>query len=170
MSGVWVFKNGVVRLVDRDLASRQPTKKKVLIHLPTDEVVSSHSSLEQILICCSNHDFVSFLSNLHHHFYSPSLLHVFASIFIFVRLVSPFVYLLSVPFVICVDRCNKAISRRRSWKKQTMPHKGYSILDDYDDGFDDAVHMTVMRVCMCVIFAVLFVIQWLLPSGNQIIN
>lgn len=87
MSGVWVFKNGVVRLVDRDLASRQPTKKKVLIHLPTDEVVSSHSSLEQILICCSNHDFVCFLSNLHHHFYSPSLLHVFASIFIiFVRL------------------------------------------------------------------------------------
>ncbi|WZZ38082.1 hypothetical protein YC2023_034341 [Brassica napus] len=118
MSGVWVFKNGVVRLVDRDLASRQPTKKKVLIHLPTDEVVSSHSSLEQILICCT-------------------------------------------------------ISRRRSWKKQTMPHKGYSILDDYDDGFDDdndAVHMTVMRVCMCVIFAVLFVIQWLLASGNQIIN
>lgn len=109
MSGVWVFKNGVVRLVDRDLASRQPTKKKVLIHLPTDEVVSSHSSLEQILICCSNHDFVSFLSNLHHHFYSPSLLHVFASIFIFVRLVSPFVYLLSVPFVICVDRCNKGV-------------------------------------------------------------
>lgn len=54
-----------------------------------------------------------------------------------------------------------------------MPHKGNSILDDYDDGFDDdddAVHMTVMRVCMCVIFAVLFVIQWLLASGNQIIN
>lgn len=51
MSGVWVFKNGVIRLVENPQAesSSQGSRKKALVHLPTGQVVSSYSSLEQIL-------------------------------------------------------------------------------------------------------------------------
>ncbi|XP_061364342.1 flowering-promoting factor 1-like protein 2 [Gastrolobium bilobum] len=50
MSGVWEFNNGVIRLVKNPQADgRQGSKKKVLVHLPTGEVVSSYSFLEQIL-------------------------------------------------------------------------------------------------------------------------
>ncbi|KAJ4958653.1 hypothetical protein NE237_025764 [Protea cynaroides] len=46
MSGVWVFRNnGVIQLVENP-----PGERKVLVHLPTGEVISSYSSLEQILI------------------------------------------------------------------------------------------------------------------------
>ncbi|XP_042490174.1 flowering-promoting factor 1-like [Macadamia integrifolia] len=44
MSGVWVFKNGVIRLVENPAGER-----KVLVHVPTGEVISSYSSLERIL-------------------------------------------------------------------------------------------------------------------------
>lgn len=43
MSGVWVFKNGVVRLVEN------PGRGKVLVHLPTNEVVTSYEVLERML-------------------------------------------------------------------------------------------------------------------------
>ncbi|KAK3189761.1 hypothetical protein EZV62_000333 [Acer yangbiense] len=46
MSGVWVFKNGVVRL-END--SMQNTKRKVLVHVPTNEVITSYSVLERKL-------------------------------------------------------------------------------------------------------------------------
>ncbi|KAJ9167577.1 hypothetical protein P3X46_019199 [Hevea brasiliensis] len=43
MSGVWVFNpNGVI-------TTQNTSKRKVLVHLPTDQVISSYSSLEQIL-------------------------------------------------------------------------------------------------------------------------
>ncbi|XP_042496232.1 flowering-promoting factor 1-like [Macadamia integrifolia] len=46
MSGVWVFKpNGVIRLVENP-----PGEKKVLVHLPTGETISSYSTLERILL------------------------------------------------------------------------------------------------------------------------
>ncbi|GJZ63215.1 flowering-promoting factor 1-like protein 3 [Tanacetum coccineum] len=46
MSGVWVFKkNGVVKLVENPGASRG----KVLVHLPTNEVVTSYEVLERML-------------------------------------------------------------------------------------------------------------------------
>ncbi|KAF6138451.1 hypothetical protein GIB67_022485 [Kingdonia uniflora] len=44
MSGVWVFKNGVYRLVENPTASG-----KVLVHLSSGEVISNYSSLEGIL-------------------------------------------------------------------------------------------------------------------------
>lgn len=50
MSGVWVFKNGVIRLNDdNSLADQQSGRKKVLLHLPTGQVVSSYNFLEQML-------------------------------------------------------------------------------------------------------------------------
>jgi len=58
MSGVWMFKNnGVYRLVENPQAEgsdgRQgkgsSSKRKVLVHLPSGEVVSSYAFLEQIL-------------------------------------------------------------------------------------------------------------------------
>ncbi|KAF5456608.1 hypothetical protein I3843_07G209700 [Carya illinoinensis] len=53
MSGVWVFSNGVYRLNPQaessDGKQGSSSKKKVLVHLPTGKVVSSYSSLEQIL-------------------------------------------------------------------------------------------------------------------------
>ncbi|KAB1204500.1 Flowering-promoting factor 1 [Morella rubra] len=56
MSGVWVFRNGVFRLVENPQAEASSdgrqgsgSRKKVLVHLPTGQVVSSYSSLEQIL-------------------------------------------------------------------------------------------------------------------------
>ncbi|EYU37354.1 hypothetical protein ABFS82_13G038900 [Erythranthe guttata] len=58
MSGVWVFKNnGVMQLVenpsdvhcDNGRRSAASCKKKVLVYLPTGQVVSSYTCLEQIL-------------------------------------------------------------------------------------------------------------------------
>ncbi|KFK27756.1 hypothetical protein AALP_AA8G425100 [Arabis alpina] len=51
MSGVWVFKNGVIRLVENPNQSGADThvRRKVIVYLPTGEVVSSYSTLEQIL-------------------------------------------------------------------------------------------------------------------------
>ncbi|XP_021893593.1 flowering-promoting factor 1-like [Carica papaya] len=49
MSGVWVFKsNGVIRLVENPQAESSG-RRKVLVYLATGEVISSYSSLEQIL-------------------------------------------------------------------------------------------------------------------------
>ncbi|KAL7600715.1 hypothetical protein Lser_V15G22646 [Lactuca serriola] len=51
MSGVWVFKNGVVRLVENPGgdALQGATRGKVLVHLPTNQVVTSYEVLEQML-------------------------------------------------------------------------------------------------------------------------
>ncbi|PQM38358.1 flowering-promoting factor 1 [Prunus yedoensis var. nudiflora] len=49
MSGVWVFKNGVIRLVENPQAETSSSRKKALVHLPSGQVVSSYSTLEQIL-------------------------------------------------------------------------------------------------------------------------
>ncbi|KAF8099925.1 hypothetical protein N665_0235s0024 [Sinapis alba] len=51
MSGVWVFKNGVIRLVENPNQSGGDTnsRRKVMVYLPTGEVISSYSTLEQIL-------------------------------------------------------------------------------------------------------------------------
>ncbi|XP_050130286.1 flowering-promoting factor 1-like protein 1 [Malus sylvestris] len=48
MSGVWVFNNGVVRLVDgaNSLQGSNARARKVLVHTPTDEVISSYAVLE----------------------------------------------------------------------------------------------------------------------------
>ncbi|KAL0903467.1 hypothetical protein M5K25_027851 [Dendrobium thyrsiflorum] len=53
MSGVWVFKNGVIRLENPgggeqgDGHSRAGgSRRKVLVHLPTNEVISSYDMLE----------------------------------------------------------------------------------------------------------------------------
>ncbi|XP_031274409.1 flowering-promoting factor 1-like protein 3 [Pistacia vera] len=43
MSGVWVFKGGVVRLVDGE------SSRKVLVHIPTNEVITSYEVLEHKL-------------------------------------------------------------------------------------------------------------------------
>ncbi|KAL5699212.1 Flowering-promoting factor 1 [Ranunculus cassubicifolius] len=46
MSGVWMFKNGVYRLVENP-----PTgSEKVLVYEPTGEVISSYAILQRILI------------------------------------------------------------------------------------------------------------------------
>ena len=55
MSGVWVFKNnGVIRLVENPSAESNErngggSRRRVLVHLPSGQVVTSYSSLEQIL-------------------------------------------------------------------------------------------------------------------------
>ncbi|KAL5541849.1 hypothetical protein UlMin_009559 [Ulmus minor] len=56
MSGVWVFKNGVVRLVENPGAesfdgSRQGSnaRRKVLVHTPSNEVITSYAVLENKL-------------------------------------------------------------------------------------------------------------------------
>ncbi|KAI3828511.1 hypothetical protein L1987_02612 [Smallanthus sonchifolius] len=51
MSGVWVFKNGVVRLVENPGADplQGASRGKVLVHLPTNQVVTSYAALEQML-------------------------------------------------------------------------------------------------------------------------
>ncbi|KAI4311160.1 hypothetical protein MLD38_036078 [Melastoma candidum] len=47
MSGVWVFKNGVVRLVENPGSEQMAGgKRKVLVHTPTNEVISSYADLE----------------------------------------------------------------------------------------------------------------------------
>ncbi|KAH0470346.1 flowering-promoting factor 1-like protein 1 [Dendrobium catenatum] len=51
MSGVWKFKNGVVRLVENPANEQSSTmKRKALLHTPTNEVISSYASLECKLI------------------------------------------------------------------------------------------------------------------------
>ncbi|KAG6593965.1 Flowering-promoting factor 1-like protein 1, partial [Cucurbita argyrosperma subsp. sororia] len=56
MSGVWVFKNGVVRLVEDagvDKANggqRSTYRRKVLVYSPTEEVMTSYAELEQNLM------------------------------------------------------------------------------------------------------------------------
>ena len=51
MSGVWVFKNGVVRLENPGGDSLQGSggRRKVLIHTPTNEVITSYAMLERKL-------------------------------------------------------------------------------------------------------------------------
>ncbi|KAF7836348.1 flowering-promoting factor 1-like [Senna tora] len=52
MSGVWEFKDGVLRLVENLESQKEETnggKKKVLVHLATGEVVTSYTKLDQIL-------------------------------------------------------------------------------------------------------------------------
>nr|GLL31813.1 flowering-promoting factor 1 [Ipomoea trifida]GMD14948.1 flowering-promoting factor 1 [Ipomoea batatas] len=50
MSGVWVFKNGVYRLVENPAAEHgAASRKKCLVYLPTGQVVTSYRCLEQIL-------------------------------------------------------------------------------------------------------------------------
>ncbi|CAL4945702.1 unnamed protein product [Urochloa decumbens] len=52
MSGVWVFRNGVVRLVENPTsgaAAAASGKRKALLHTPTGEVVASYASLERKL-------------------------------------------------------------------------------------------------------------------------
>ncbi|XP_022852761.1 flowering-promoting factor 1-like [Olea europaea var. sylvestris] len=53
MSGVWVFKNNcMIRLVENPAAEQQGDgrqSKKMLVHLPTGQVVSSYNCLEQVL-------------------------------------------------------------------------------------------------------------------------
>ncbi|XP_022930476.1 flowering-promoting factor 1-like protein 1 [Cucurbita moschata] len=56
MSGVWVFKNGVVRLVedagvDKGNGGQRSTyRRKVLVYSPTEEVMTSYAELEQKLM------------------------------------------------------------------------------------------------------------------------
>ncbi|KAG5628270.1 hypothetical protein AABB24_000736 [Solanum stoloniferum] len=49
MSGVWVFKNGVVRLVENSDCHGANGLRKVLVHLPSDEVITSYAVLERKL-------------------------------------------------------------------------------------------------------------------------
>ncbi|XP_074556792.1 flowering-promoting factor 1-like protein 3 [Curcuma longa] len=57
MSGVWVFKNGVVRRVENPggsvgegiSGSGSSRRRKVLVHLATEEVITSHEVLERRL-------------------------------------------------------------------------------------------------------------------------
>ncbi|CAI9284819.1 unnamed protein product [Lactuca saligna] len=53
MSGVWVFKSGVVKLLDKDNPGADPlqgpTHGKVLVHPSTNQVVTSYEILEGIL-------------------------------------------------------------------------------------------------------------------------
>ncbi|KAK2991991.1 hypothetical protein RJ640_014852 [Escallonia rubra] len=52
MSGVWVFKNnGVIRLVENpgDSCQGSSSRKEVLVHLPSDEVITSYAVLERKL-------------------------------------------------------------------------------------------------------------------------
>ncbi|XP_074586159.1 flowering-promoting factor 1-like protein 3 [Curcuma longa] len=59
MSGVWVFKNGVVRLENPGGGGEGSSggrgggssrrRRKVLVHLPTEEVMASHEVLERYL-------------------------------------------------------------------------------------------------------------------------
>ena len=53
MSGVWIFDNGVIRLVDRAGAAETTTgaggRRKVLIYTPTNEVMTSYEVLKNKL-------------------------------------------------------------------------------------------------------------------------
>ncbi|GLJ45954.1 hypothetical protein SUGI_0967630 [Cryptomeria japonica] len=57
MSGVWVFSNGVARLVSNPMAepldgSMEVTrsKRKVLVYTPTNEVITNYAALERKLL------------------------------------------------------------------------------------------------------------------------
>ncbi|XP_059434800.1 flowering-promoting factor 1-like protein 3 [Corylus avellana] len=53
MSGVWVFKNGVVRLVENPAAESLGASsrgRKVLVHTSSNEVVTSYAVLERKLL------------------------------------------------------------------------------------------------------------------------
>lgn len=50
MSGVWVFKNGVVRLENPGSDTSDGSRhRKMLVHLPSNEVITSYSALERKL-------------------------------------------------------------------------------------------------------------------------
>ncbi|CAI9776802.1 unnamed protein product [Fraxinus pennsylvanica] len=50
MSGVWVFKNGVLRLVENPGESHgSKARRKVLVHVPSNEVITSYDVLGRIL-------------------------------------------------------------------------------------------------------------------------
>ncbi|KAF5187241.1 Flowering promoting factor [Thalictrum thalictroides] len=49
MSGVWVFKNGVVRLVENPATESMDGRRKVLVHKPSNEVITSYAILERKL-------------------------------------------------------------------------------------------------------------------------
>ncbi|XP_059278019.1 flowering-promoting factor 1-like protein 3 [Lycium ferocissimum] len=50
MSGVWVFKNGVVRLVENPGHCHGATgRRKMLVHLSSNEVITSYAVLERKL-------------------------------------------------------------------------------------------------------------------------
>ncbi|KAG6496079.1 flowering-promoting factor 1-like protein 2 [Zingiber officinale] len=51
MSGVWVFKNGVLRLIENPANEQSSTiRRKVLLHIPTNEVITSYEALERRLM------------------------------------------------------------------------------------------------------------------------
>ncbi|KAI3986073.1 hypothetical protein MKX01_039155 [Papaver californicum] len=51
MSGVWMFQqNGVVRLVENPKAESNSKRGKVLVHLSSNEVITSYSVLERKLM------------------------------------------------------------------------------------------------------------------------
>ncbi|KAH7666797.1 Dihydrofolate reductase-like domain-containing protein [Dioscorea alata] len=51
MSGVWLFRNGVVKLVENPANEQSSTaRKKVLLHTPSNEVITSYESLEGKLL------------------------------------------------------------------------------------------------------------------------
>ncbi|XP_074337804.1 flowering-promoting factor 1-like [Apium graveolens] len=50
MFGVWVFKDGIIRRNIGATMDQQLGQKKVLVHLPSGELVSSYSSLQQMLM------------------------------------------------------------------------------------------------------------------------
>ncbi|KZV24384.1 hypothetical protein F511_17575 [Dorcoceras hygrometricum] len=47
MSGVWVFKNGVVRLVE---SVGDCPRRKTLVHVPSEEFITSYGVLERKLL------------------------------------------------------------------------------------------------------------------------
>ncbi|KAL5701203.1 Flowering-promoting factor 1-like protein 1 [Ranunculus cassubicifolius] len=49
MSGVWVFKNGVIRLVENPANENAEGRRKVLVHKPSNDVMSSYAVLERKL-------------------------------------------------------------------------------------------------------------------------
>ncbi|XP_031122523.1 flowering-promoting factor 1-like protein 2 [Ipomoea triloba] len=50
MSGVWMFNNGVFRLVENPAAEQSGGKpRKALVYLPTGQAVGSYRALEEIL-------------------------------------------------------------------------------------------------------------------------
>lgn len=54
MSGVWVFRNGVFRLVENPSSghntSSTATTRKTLVHIPTNEAITSYAVLERKLL------------------------------------------------------------------------------------------------------------------------
>ncbi|KAJ0985075.1 hypothetical protein J5N97_003431 [Dioscorea zingiberensis] len=49
MSGVWVFRNGVVRLRENPAGNALGYRRKALAYIPTNEVIVSHEMLENKL-------------------------------------------------------------------------------------------------------------------------